>query len=269
MTGRWRPALLESPLFADLNELLSPQQFTDWPTLDTLNASFATAGPGRGIRFVRQSDREKLSARRYERRIFERGEVPTRPGNWHDLFNAMTWALFPATKRAINAMHIDDGGFSPHRSPRRDALTLFDECGVVLAIADGSFPAIHEAHRWHEMFWQRRDAWGHDIRAMIVGHGLYQQCLAPYVGLTAKACYLAVPPDWFTLPLSARYEIADRLAAESIRTGLRSTNKLLPLPLLGIPGFHPDNDSETFYRNEDYFRPLPATGHAPVSGCCG
>ena len=252
MPARWNPSSLGTALFADLDQLLSPRQFTGWPGPDTLDALLPA---GAGVRFVRQRDDEKLSGHDYERRIHERGEVPTRPENWHDLFNAMAWVLFPAAKRAINDMHVADGSFAGQRSARRDALTLFDECGVVLATTDETFRDVHRAHRWQEMFWRRRERWGRDIRAMIFGHGLYEQCLRPYVGLTAKACYLTVQADWFERPLRARYEIADRLLAESVRTRLTSTKELLPLPLLGVPGLWPANCNEDFYGNEAYFRP--------------
>jgi len=41
----------------------------------------------------------------YEPRCYLKGEVPTRAHNWHDLFNALVWLTFPATKAVINARH--------------------------------------------------------------------------------------------------------------------------------------------------------------------
>jgi hypothetical protein len=45
---------------------------------------------GQRIRFVPPQDDGKA----YECRIWERGEVETRPDNWHDFFNALVWLPF-------------------------------------------------------------------------------------------------------------------------------------------------------------------------------
>ena len=57
---------------------------------------------GQRIRFVPPQDDGKA----YECRIWERGEVETRPDNWHDFFNALVWLAFPHTKNAISAAHV-------------------------------------------------------------------------------------------------------------------------------------------------------------------
>jgi len=36
---------------------------------------------------------------------------------------------------------------------------------------------------------------------------------------------------------------------------LRSPSDLHPVPLLGVPGWHPDTADESFYDDRDYFRP--------------
>jgi hypothetical protein len=62
--------------------------------------------------------------------------VPSRERNWHDLFNALTWLAFPATKAALNAVHqttLLPGLQSFARVGRRH---LFDESGLVLAGED-------------------------------------------------------------------------------------------------------------------------------------
>ncbi len=84
---------------------------------------------GQRIRFVPPQDDGKA----YECRIWERGEVETRPDNWHDFFNALVWLSFPHTKNAISAAHVramqQPGEL---RGRVRDALTHFDECGIVV-----------------------------------------------------------------------------------------------------------------------------------------
>jgi len=41
----------------------------------------------------------------------------------------------------------------------------------------------------------------------------------------------------------------------SDNAGIQSPQDLSPFPLLGLPGWHPDNEQENFYENKDYFRP--------------
>ena len=65
----------------------------------------------------------------YEERIFRTGEVATRPGSWHDLFNALAWLAFPRAKAALNRLHHDElarRGDGPARGTVRDVATLFD-----------------------------------------------------------------------------------------------------------------------------------------------
>ena len=69
----------------------------------------------------------------YECRIWDSGEVETRPDNWHDFFNALVWLSFPQTKIAVSAAHMramQTPGEA--RGTTRDALTHFDECGIAV-----------------------------------------------------------------------------------------------------------------------------------------
>jgi hypothetical protein len=59
----------------------------------------------------------------------------------------------------------------------------------------------------------------------------------------------------------------DALAAcaEGIAAGqlLRDPLELRPLPLSGIPGWHPDNASEAFHRTADCYQPKREGRHYP------
>jgi hypothetical protein len=108
----------------------------------------AALGPLAGIRFERQRPvsrrrrQPKDPASMYDARITREGCVPTRPGSWHDLMNALVWATFPLAKRAL---HERQHGLvvpaSPGESARRprelDALALLDEGGLVVAMGKG------------------------------------------------------------------------------------------------------------------------------------
>lgn len=69
-------------------------------------------------------------------------QVPTRPENWHDLLNALCFATWPRSKVALHARQYrllaerlthDAVRLPPARTPAQDALTLFDEGGVLIA----------------------------------------------------------------------------------------------------------------------------------------
>jgi hypothetical protein len=73
-----------------------------------LNACFAEEFARAGITLVEETKskpRRRVGpidpASLYEVRIVERGEVPSRPRNAHDLLNALVWAAFPHAKLAL------------------------------------------------------------------------------------------------------------------------------------------------------------------------
>ncbi|HRP67643.1 MAG TPA: DUF3025 domain-containing protein, partial [Thauera sp.] len=147
--------------------------------LDALLAEVAPAacsGGGAPIRFVPPTG----DAEGYEARIFARGEVPTRAGDWHDFFNALAWCAWPRTKAACNRLHLAElharaAAGLPGRGPRRDALTQFDECGLVVVSADAELPALLAAHAWEEALWTRRARLRQTTRFLVFGHGSWDQ----------------------------------------------------------------------------------------------
>ncbi len=76
----------------------------------------------------------------FEGLIYTQGVLKTRPGHWHDLFHALVWLRFPKTKAILNKLQYmaQKGRFErgeAQRTPLENALTLFDEGGIV-AIKD-------------------------------------------------------------------------------------------------------------------------------------
>src|SRR5262249_464863 len=145
------------------------------------------------IRFVApRDDAERLY---YEVRIAETGEVPTRSHNWHDLFNALAWIAFPRAKAAINAQHaaiLAERGEAEarRRGPERDALTLFDEGGVIIACSEPQLTRLIVDFEWKELFWRRRAELQAKMRFFAFGHALYEKALEPYVGIVAKTVFV-------------------------------------------------------------------------------
>jgi hypothetical protein len=234
----------------------------DWPTQEQLNEQLAATcvnSAGQRMRFSYSAGAGDEGAAAYETEINRSAVIPLRPLSWHDLFNALMWIAFPLTKSSLNAIHrrellCQQGGA---RSARRDAVTLLDECGIVLVVDDYDWTRMHEEHDWHELLVANREDWGRRIKPMNLGHGLLEQCLTPYIGLTGKALHLKMPADWFELPEDEqRHAVDDSLSKAIINDQcVLSTHELLPLPILGIPGWWPDNELPSFYSNRDYFRP--------------
>jgi hypothetical protein len=249
---------LKGPIFASVSDVLSKLDRHAWPRLDLLDVISRDRGLQNAfqipVRFVPPT--ETGSAMSYEIQIAASGEVPTRQ-NLHDLFNALQWLSFPQLKSAINAEHVKrlqagGEGEAKARSKARDVLTMFDESGVIVASTDPSLLSLLQDFAWHELFVERRVDVLANMRFYLVGHGLMEKALAPFIGITGKAMLL--PVDRAALD---RRETLDASASVWLRDeqNLSSATNLAPLPLLGVPGWDPSNEHATFYANTDYFRP--------------
>lgn len=264
-TPAFSPATLSAralfePIAAALTRFASPQ-LPSVGQLDDLRDEFAPGSVnanGRPIRFVTSEH----AASGYEEHVFATGEVPTRANDWHDFFNALAWCAWPQTKAACNALHVTEirtrrAAGDRGRGPCRDALTQFDECGVVIASADGDIPALLRAHEWEEAFWQRRSTLTQTTRFMVFGHGTWDQLREPFVGLCAKAIYRTVDRNWLAMPASDQQAETDQWLARHLteNAAALAPRALAPLPLLGIPGVTPESESRDYYRDPYQFRP--------------
>jgi hypothetical protein len=259
--GSWKAAL-DAPIFAALRPSLSRLSGADFPRHEDLNAlahSLVVSGGGAAIRFVPPAP-VKEPAARYEVRIFETGEVQTRPGNWHDLFNALVWLAFPKTKAILNRHHRDEITArcgDPRRGTARDVLTLFDEGGVVVAAANAELSELLRAFRWKDLFWTRREEVRRSMSFHVFGHAIYEKALAPHKGVTAKALVVDVAHALLDAPLEQQLAELDARAAAhfSAPHSLASTRSLAPLPILGVPGWELANEREAYYDDASQFRP--------------
>ena len=275
MKRSWnKVALLESPLFHPLYPAITPLSGTSFPSLQDCNALLASAPisvrNGLPLRFVAQEYGKLPFESQYEPRCYLKGEVQTRADNWHDLLNALVWLVFPKAKAAINARHYEalTDGTAPgnaasadaSRSQRgavRDMNTLFDESGVIVACADPELAGLLGDFRWKELFWSQRERVMASMDFFLFGHGLYEKALQPYVGMTGQGLLLPVEQEFFGWPPERRLAHLDELLAQYLAAPehCRDTAELTPVPLLGVPGWTPDNDSPAYYDNTAYFRP--------------
>lgn len=260
---------LASPAHACFAGLVSQLPATQFPGCEDFNALLDErhrSGLDVPIRFVPAGEGGSRDEP-YEARIFRSGEVATREGNWHDLFNALAWLAFPATKRELNAIHGEqlsrDPAMEDRRGTTRDVLTLFDESGVLVACADPSFAQLLKDFQWKELFWTRRADVERHLRFFVFGHALHEQALKPWPGITGKALILDVDEDFLRASLPAQQTAIDIRAAQWFRArSLTSTRLLAPLPILGIPGWDAGNAEASYYDNTNVFRPgrLRSTG---------
>ena len=217
------------------------------PACETLNHGFTHKNLNdRNLRFFIQDETLPFAEMGYEERIFLHGLIATRKQNWHDFFNAMVWHKYPETKKAINAIHYQEihKQKSSLRSRKRDLLTLFDESGVIVVAGDKYLDMIRN-HQWVELFIENKKRWlDGTIRLFTFGHAMFEKYLSPYIGMTAQA-----------LLLSNLHSDIDESLARDLENGkiLNSKAELSPLPLLGIPRWH-NNQDEDFYANKNYFR---------------
>ncbi|WP_133469060.1 DUF3025 domain-containing protein [Paraglaciecola marina] len=241
-------------------------QFSDWPNAAGLNLlKKYIPDPLTDIpEFVCQSELVATD-KYYEQIIYEQGVIPTRPSGWHDLFNGLIWLQFPKTKRLLNELHIVDinqYGVSP-RTLRRNNLTHFDECGVVItyqaSAANRELIAALKSHQWQQVFVENRQKWGLELNSFMFGHANLEMLLNPFIGLTGKWLAVEVDEEFQSLPYQSQLLAVDTKLNSLIKEQHIFCEKkpLSPLPLLGIPEVWDANLAPSFYENTDYFRPKP------------
>lgn len=256
---------LAAPIFAPLAPALARLPADRWPTLAELTAlaEGVRTAKGKPLRFVKPRERNERERRYYESHIADTGEVETRE-NWHDLFNALAWIAYPRSKARINAQHcaiLEEGGEAEarKRSPERDALTLFDEGGVIVACASPSLLRLVVGFEWKELFWTRRDELQQKARFLVFGHACFEQALAPYIGMVAKTVFVPVSDFFFMLSIESQLEEADKMVSNHFASRARfvSPKTMAPMPVLGVPGWHFAEQDEVFYDDPAHFRSKP------------
>lgn len=259
--------LLESPLFTPLHSILARLDTQSFPSLQDCNLLLDAIQPTITVhskavlRFVSQLHGKLAFAEKYEQRCYLSGELQMRSHNYHDLFNALVWMTFPHTKAILNARHYhaliqEEAAGTTERGAVRDANTLFDESGVIVAYADGGSAALLRDFKWKELFWQQRAQTQAGMGFYLFGHGLYEKALQPYIGMTGHGLLLCVPAEFFMWPLEQQLGHLDTLLADylSDRNNCATSRDLSPVPVLGVPGWAAENNKASYYDNSAYFR---------------
>ncbi|MGC2164475.1 MAG: DUF3025 domain-containing protein [Gallionella sp.] len=263
--------LLKSPFLSPLWTTISELDTTNFPTLREMNLlltrrlSPVSVQSGAPLVFVAQNSGKLPFEAQYEPSCYLRGEVPTRAANWHDLFNALVWLTFPKSKAAMNARHYraltDDvaeypKAFSSERGAVRDATTLLDESGVIVVSSDPELIGLLKKFEWKNLFWHHRRQVIASMKFFLIGHGLYEKALRPYVGMTGQGMLMEVMEEFHSWSAELQLAHVDTLVANQLADGgnYLHSSELSPVPLLGIPGWSDDNSNPAYYDNTSYFR---------------
>ena len=219
---------------------------------DALNA--AAAGAACPVRFVPQTDLPVGMA--YESHIFATGRVPTRC-NLHDFFNGLVWLHYPQAKQRLNrlqAQAIAAHGVGGVRGPLRDAITLLDENGAVLHAPAPLWQALR-ARDWRALFTDLRPLW-REARLELLGHALMEQLVFPRKPITAHVYIAQAAMD--------SGAVTDAWLATDLQAPHLSAKPFTPLPVLGMPGWWPENENACFYDDPFVFRgPRPPQALTP------
>ena len=252
-----------SPLFdplRDCGEIFSKHDH--WPTLEHLTAELDNrkiqSYHGKKIKTVAQADKTDCFDDSYEPRIYLKGELQTRLENWHDFFNALAWMRFPTIKAQLNALHYHSAlnrDAKTNRSALENAITLFDECGAIVVSSDETLLQLIRDHQWKTLFWNRRKEIQKNLRCFVFGHAMYEKALQPYIGMTTNTLLMIQPEAFFSAPFDDQLKQLDQQVARLWQENkIPNSQALNPFPVLGMPGWHDDNQVESFYDNRQYFR---------------
>lgn len=132
-------------------------------------------------------------AHAYEHAIAN-GCIPTRDRSWHDAFNLMVFAGFPAAKRALHARVAAAQARRAHAGPRsreEDALALLDETAL-LVVGDAATIAGFDAARAHADV----DGMDHALAdrgcAHVFGHALLEHLVLGRRPIGAGVCTIVL-----------------------------------------------------------------------------
>src|SRR5262249_27336191 len=151
---------------------------------------------------------------------------------------------------------VDRHGCGPrNRSPTQDALTLFDEGGVIVAAGDAELAALLRAREWKQLFWAGRAAVIRHLRFYLFGPAPFAKALNPFPGVTGRGVIVEVTDAFFPMSLADQVSVLDGKVAAQLNdpNAFLSTDACPPIPILGVPGWCEDNVVESYYDNHDCF----------------
>jgi len=244
-----------SPIIKQLNSFTGLyQNYTSWPSIENYKKIFKQNNSP--VTPVSQSENILCFEEQYEPRVYLKNELQTRTENWHDFFNSLIWLKFPQTKKTLNNLHFHQAKNrekGSNRSTLENRITQFDECGAIIISNDNNLLDLIRNHQWQELFINQGEQFKDNIRCVIFGHAIFEKALNPYIGMT---CHCILLNDAILLDdlIKGNNKNLDLELSDIWSKKLSiAPNKLNAFPLLGIPGYWPEQDIE-FYNNINYFR---------------
>jgi len=182
--------------------------------------------------------------------------------SFHDLLGALIWLHFPALKTAIHRTQL--AGHSLARGPSENAATHLDESGVLVLSCDAAIFQAIAALNWVHVFWDKRAELRQTTRFLVFGHGLLDALRDPHPRLMGKALLARVTPERLSLNDSDFRVFVDGELARRLPGFLNEPARLVPLPVLGVPGWS-TNQARSYYEDENYFRTVRQRPRAPIA----
>jgi len=243
----------DHPIYADVQPWREWLTAPSWPPIAEMDAMLAStyhAISGRRLGVVAQTPALLADGLHYESRILERAAIATREGCWHDVLNALIWLAHGPIKSVLNARQVADIERVGSRTRTRDqcALTHFDEAGIVLVLRDPTRLEAWDRHDWVGVF---HDLQAADFAVAVIGHALLEHALKPGQLLVGKALAVTHPMPSMGMA-DALATIANAIGEQRL---LLDPQELRPLPLVGLPGWHPQAREIEFLRSAPCFAP--------------
>jgi hypothetical protein len=208
----------------------------------------------------------------YEASILHEGRIACRPhgrGALHDLHNALVWLRFPAIKATLNRLHLAQEAAQGRHGPQqcgqlpgapassrgrlRDLVTLLDENGLLWLSRARLLDEQLQARDWRALLLSNRERVRTEVWPIVIGHGLLEKLARPYKSMTAHCLVGHWPPSWAPPQDLALVDAAVSSSIAAAYAG-RAAARLLPLPILGLPGWDPANIDASYYDDRRVFR---------------
>lgn len=163
----------------------------------------------------------------YEEAVL-RGMIPCREGSWHDVFNVLSFVRFAAAKTALHrrvlALRRARLGAEPaargRRSREEDALTLVDECALLLGGSARSLARLQHARDHGDLRAVDDVVRGERIAVACFGHALLEHVMLrrPPIGAGVVPLLVDATTD----------DAFDRALCDAIEAGAFDAPRLSP-----------------------------------------
>jgi hypothetical protein len=258
----------ESPWYRPLAPLIARfSAHTRFPAPDELSALYrerAAGGDAPPLLFVAAGPKPKKRRRGrtpialaslYEGRIVEAHEVPTRPDDWHDLFNALAFCAFPRSKWALHArqyrcyaQRLAPGmtRLPGARTREQDALALFDEGGLLVCLSEPARAALPLDADLLEPALTALVRTGQAL-AVPFGHALYEHLAlghAPPLAYAQVLAFAELPADPACVHDGSALDVLDLALARVLDDAreFREPQRARGLSLRELAAAHPGSD---------------------------